>query len=163
MKRFSLKLLFISLILLGAIAVTRDLMVLNHQRPPPELLGFGPGFTGSAQLPASVIQAAFERANARMLQAFESATRYRLASYICYWLAFVASASVTLILAWFGRTRDTDPGTLPAASQSMSLPTTAVRWITVLSASAAILTAARTPFLDYQQQAATRADGSALT
>jgi hypothetical protein len=103
----------------------------------PKLLGASTGFEGSAPLPDSEIKPHFERARARMLEVNSHGRALSIADSIASWASFLATASVTLILGYFGRRA-------PAANESADvsgLPARTGRLIGVLAALAAVLTA----------------------
>jgi hypothetical protein len=106
-------------------------------QPAPGFLGLGSAFEGSLQLPAERIAAAFETARARMLEVNAYGTRLRFAGDLAGWFSFAATAAITLIVGFYGRS----PQTAGAGANTDGLPARSVRFIGFLAALAAILTA----------------------
>jgi hypothetical protein len=107
-------------------------------RPAPNVVQPSSGFEGSSLLPASEIQPHIDRARSRMLAVNGHGQVFSLADNIASWLSFLATATVTLILGYFGRRAPAD-GT---GADLSGLPLRSVRCIGVLAALAAVLTAA---------------------
>jgi hypothetical protein len=106
-------------------------------RPAPILLGASTGFEGGGPLPDSEVQPHFDRARAKMLAVNSHGSMLSTADTIASWLSFLATASVTLILGYFGRRAPTanEPADISGLSIRMG------RLIGVLAALAAVLTA----------------------
>jgi hypothetical protein len=103
----------------------------------PTFAGFGSAFEGSLQLPAETIAAAFDAARLRMLDVNGYGTTLRLTGDIAGWLSFAATAAITLIVGFYGRS----PPAAGAAPNIEGLPVISIRVIGCLAALAAILTA----------------------
>ncbi len=154
----ALKIIGMVLILCGLAWIASDIRQLVHWPASPQVLGFGPGFAGGAQLPAGAIQSAFDTASARMATAATAAKRFRIAADIAAWLAFFATAAVTITLGVFGKGHRGEA--LPEAdhSNSIALPTAVIRWIGGLAALASVLGASGNMTLTYSQRESTRAE-----
>ena len=126
------------LLLLGFIAwLSFSLSKYPLGRPAPNLLGASTGFEGSAPLPDSNIKPHFDRARMKMLEVNSQGKMLSTVALIASWASFLATASVTLILGYFGRRN-------PAANEppdASGLPARTGRLIGVLAALAAVLTA----------------------
>ena len=126
--------------------------------PAPATVDFGPGFSGSAQLPMTQIVAAFEAATERSREANSTGRVFRIAGDMSVWLAFFASAAVTLILGWYGHA-PANAAPLPAGSPPpRTVSRSAVRWIGGLAAVAAVLTASGNLAQSYAERQYKRAD-----
>jgi hypothetical protein len=106
-------------------------------RQSPGFLGLGSAFEGSLQLPAEKITAAFELARTRMLEVNSWGDRLRLAGDLAGWLSFAATAAITLIIGFYGRSPPPAGGT----ASTDGLPSSSLRAIGFLAALAAVLTA----------------------
>jgi hypothetical protein len=104
--------------------------------PTPEVLGLGSAFDGSLQLPADTIKVSFEEARKRMLNVNSWGIGLRRSGDLAAWLSFAASASITLILGYFGRA----PAAQGSPGSTDGLPQLSVRAIGSLAALAAVLT-----------------------
>lgn len=156
--RTNFKVVAVIMLLWGGGWVIRDTVRLSHQPPAPEVLGFGPGFAGSAKLPLKVIQAKFSSAESRMQAAQTAAQRYTTARVICKWVALFATAGVTVVLGFFGHARAADPAVLPSGTNSIPLTRRSVRWIGGLAAIASVLTGLAGELTEQATQASSRAD-----
>jgi hypothetical protein len=123
------------LCLLGWIFAVSQFAIGVH--PPPPVLGIGSSFEGNLQLPQTQITASFEAARNRMLEINGSGTKLRLAGDIAGWLSFAATSIITLIVGFFGRS----PAGTNSAAETHGLPARSVRFIGLLAALAAVLTA----------------------
>lgn len=108
--------------------------------PEISLLGLGSGFEGSLALPKDKIDAALDAYRARVLSTADKASYFRFGSEVTSWLAFFATAAITLVAGWYGQTPPAvaSNGGAPMVS---GLPPKATRLVTMLAASAAVLTA----------------------
>jgi hypothetical protein len=105
--------------------------------PAPQALELGNGFQGNLQLPAEKIQAAFNAARDRMMAVNTTGTRFHLAGDITAWTSFLATALITLIVGFFGKT----PQAHTTQQNTDGLPARAVRIIGLLAGIAAVTTA----------------------
>jgi hypothetical protein len=103
----------------------------------PAVLGLGSAFEGNLQLPSEKITGVFDVARRHMLEVNTFGSNLRLAGDIAGWLSFAATAVITLIVGFFGRTLSS-AGNTP---NTEGLPTSSVRMIGFLAALAAVLTA----------------------
>jgi hypothetical protein len=126
------------ILVLGLIAWLIGAAVLPIGRhPTPELIGLGSAFEGNLQLPMDKIKAAFEEARQHMLEVNDWGTMLRLAGNLAGWLSFAATAAITLIVGFYGRS-------IPASGRPVEtegLSARSVRTIGFLAALAAVLTA----------------------
>ena len=106
--------------------------------PRPSVLGLGNAFEGNLQLPTETINSHFEAARQRMIAVNSWGTNLRRAGDLSGWLSFAATATITLIVGFFGRS----PPAAGAAPNTDGLPSDSVRVIGFLAAVAAVLTAA---------------------
>ncbi len=108
--------------------------------PNISLLGLGSGFEGSLALPKEKIDAAFDAYRAQVLSTADKASYFKLGSDVMSWIAFLATAAITLVAGWYGQT---PPANLAdgAASAILGLPPRATRLVTMLAALSAVLTA----------------------
>jgi hypothetical protein len=109
-----------------------------YHHPIPQALELGNGFEGKLQLPVEKIQAAFSAARDRMLAVNSTGTKYHLAGEITAWATFIATALITLIVGFFGKT----PQTNTTQQNTDGIPARAVRIIGLLAGIAAVTTAA---------------------
>jgi hypothetical protein len=105
-------------------------------RPTPAAVGTERAIQDSP-LPAEQTTAAFDAARARMLHVNALGTRFRLAGDIVGWLSFSATAAITLIVGFYGRS----PPVAGAAIDTQGLSPRSLRLIGLLAALAAVLTA----------------------
>ena len=89
-------------------------------------------------MPASEVQPHIDRARSKMLAVNGHGQAFSLADNIASWLSFLSTATVTLILGYFGRRAPPDG----AGADLSGLPLKMARGIGVLAALAAVLTAA---------------------
>jgi hypothetical protein len=110
--------------------------------PSVPILGIGPGFEGDLALPKAEIDAALNAAREKVLSAADHGYDFRIGSRVAAWLAFLATAAITLVAGWYGQApaAASPGGALPAAGAS-GLPRNAARIVAVLAATAAVLTA----------------------
>jgi hypothetical protein len=135
MRIYRLLGLLLGIGLLGWIALELIAPVGYHSAP--SVLGLGSAFEGNLQLPAEKIANAFENARQRMIEVNSWGTRFRVAGDIAAWLSFAATASITLIVGFYGRAPAAEGG----APDTTGLPSRGVRLIGFLAALAAVLTA----------------------
>jgi len=121
--------------LIAWIVAANQLAIGSH--PPPKVLGLGNAFEGNLQLPATQITAAFDAARVHMLRVNGIGAWLRVAGDVAAWLSFAATAIITLIVGFFGRA----PAAANATSDTEGLPARSVRFIGILAALAAVLTA----------------------
>jgi hypothetical protein len=153
-----LRIVAVAICLAGLVWVIAGIRADSQLPEAPKVLGFGPEFTGSAQLPAATIQATYEAAHARMISANSSGRSYRIFGDVGVWLAFFASAAVTLILGWLGYAPANSVSLPDGASKPTALSVRATRWIGVLAAAAAVLTALGNLAQTYSQHEFDRTD-----
>lgn len=139
-------------VLLAWFAVAALVPLGDH--PTPSVLGLGNAFEGNLQLPAETINSHFEAARQRMIAVNTWGTNLRLAGDLSGWLSFAATASITLIVGFFGRS----PTAAGAAPNTDGLPSRSVRVIGFLAAVAAVLTAAGSLSIAKSQDYFKRAD-----
>jgi len=136
-------------------------------RSAPELIGVGNAFAGNPQLPQQKIDGAIEHARSAIRHKNTIGNRYKLASQVLRWLAFLIGSAITVIAGFKGLVATPDhlePDKLidKLKGDSMRL----ARVIAVLGAFAAICTSAQASMLnesvasykaadDLQHQAAT--------
>jgi hypothetical protein len=126
------------LLLIGLAAWTIDLVFdASRGHPTPQVLALGSAFEGNLQLPADTIKGYFDKARTRMFSINSTGQNLRIAGDVGGWLAFAATAIITLIVGFFGRA----PAADGAATQIDGLPARSVRFIGFLAALAAVLTA----------------------
>jgi hypothetical protein len=142
------------LLLVGLVAwVTATLVFGLGRQSIPELLGMGSGFEGNVQLPVETIKTVLEEARQRMLSIADFGGWLRFSGDVASWLSFAATAVITLIAGFYGRTPSQDKPerqrTAPAQDAAVAhtvpdtqgLPASSVRSIAFLAALAAVLTA----------------------
>ena len=122
--------------------------------PPPDVLGLGSAFEGNLQLPAETIKSHFDAARQQMLGVNGWGRTLRVAGDLSGWLSFAATAAITLIVGFFGRT----PPVAGAIPDTNGLPSRSVRLIGFLAAIAAILNAAGSLSIAKSQDYFKRAD-----
>ena len=123
--------------------------------PAPQVLGLGNAFEGNLQLPAEKIQSAFSTVRDRMLHVNQVGARLHMAGDITAWLTFAATACITLIVGFFGRTPQPN-ATGPVNTEG--LPARTVRFIGLLASIAAVMTAFSSMALSKSQDYFARAD-----
>lgn len=121
----------------------------------PQVLNLGNAFEGNLQLPAATIQAAFTTARERMLHVNSVGTTLHLAGGIAAWLTFAATASITLIVGFFGRAPQANPS---APVNTEGLPARTVRLIGLIASIAAVTTAFSSLAIAKSQDYFTKAD-----
>lgn len=134
----------VGFILLGLLAIWIGYALVTGQFDRPSLpsAGIGSGFEGDLALPKKEIDAALNDARDRVLSIMDKGYTFRIASRVAAWLAFFATAAITLVAGWYGQTPTAPPGGSAARVPDTSgLPQRAARAVTVLAALAAILTA----------------------
>jgi hypothetical protein len=110
--------------------------------PSVPILGIGPGFEGDLALPKAEIDAALTAARQKVLSAADHGYGFRIGSRVAAWLAFLATAAITLVAGWYGQSpAPAPPGGGLAAAGASGLPQKAARIVALLAAGAAVLTA----------------------
>jgi hypothetical protein len=121
--------------------------------PEPRLLGWDGAFEGDLQLPADKIKKVFDDARKHMIDVNSTGSLLRLIGDLSSWLSFGATAFITLIAGFFGRT----PVANGVPADTSGLPARSVRIIAFLAALAAVFTAfgslATAKSLDYFKRA----------
>jgi hypothetical protein len=92
-------------------------------------------------LPKEQIDAALDKARNNVLSAADRGFAFRVASRAAAWLAFLATAAITLIAGWYGQAPNPPSGGGAPAASTAGLPRPAARVVTLLAALAAVLTA----------------------
>jgi hypothetical protein len=110
-------------------------------RPNLPILGVGSGFEGDLALPKAEIDSALAAARDRVLTAADRGYALRIGSRVAAWLAFLATAAITLVAGWYGQAPSPAGGGSPATPNTAGLPAHATRTVTLLAALAAVLTA----------------------
>lgn len=107
-----------------------------------QLLDIGIGFEGALQISKEEIHQAYSKAQHLIDGRVRRANGFRLAGDICSLLSFLASAILTLRVATLGKVSapGVDPNQLLA--QLFDQPRRRLRWLAVLAAFSAVLTAA---------------------
>lgn len=136
MKNF--KVVFFVLIVIMVAWICYWVVIPSFHHSTPQALELGNGFQGNLQLPAEKIQAAFASARDRMIRVNSTGTELHLAGEIASWVTFEATALITLIVGFFGKS----PTTNTTQQDTGGLPSPAVRLIGFLAAFAAVTTAA---------------------
>ncbi|TBY61035.1 hypothetical protein E0H46_30430 [Rhizobium leguminosarum bv. viciae] len=114
----------------------------DFQHPFLPSAAIGSGFEGDLALPKSEIEAKLNNARERVLATMDRAYTFRIASRIAAWLAFLATAAITLVAGWYGQMPAAPPpGTASGAATTAGLPQRTARVVTLLAALAAVLTA----------------------
>jgi hypothetical protein len=72
-------------------------------RPLVPILGIGAGFEGDLALPKAEIDAALTAARDNVLSAADHGYDFRIGSRVAAWLAFLATAAITLVAGWYGQ------------------------------------------------------------
>jgi hypothetical protein len=103
----------------------------------PEVLALGNLFDGNFQLPADKIEAAFALCKNHMESINAVGNNLHLVSSIAMWLNFVSSSSITLILGYSGRLNLGDF----KSEDTVNLSKKTLKWVGMLAATAAIMTA----------------------
>jgi hypothetical protein len=140
----ALRILSVGLSVIFVVWTVEFVLTYNHWREPPEVLGTGNAFEGNTQLPATEIKKAVDEARSRMIEINQRGRWFTLAGDISAWLTFGCTSAVTLIAGWLGRS----PGAGGAAPDTGGLPPGPTRAISLLAASAAVLTAGGTMATD---------------
>jgi hypothetical protein len=110
--------------------------------PSVPTLGISPGFEGDLKLPKAEIDAVLNAAREKVLSAADRGYGFRLASRAAAWLAFLATAAITLVAGWYGQSSaPAPPGGGLAAANASGLPRRAAQIVAFLAAGAAVLTA----------------------
>lgn len=107
-------------------------------RPVPSVIQPSSGFEGSTLLPTAEIRPHIDRARSRMIAVNSHGQVLSVADNIASWLSFLSTATVTLILGYFGRRAPAND----AIPDGSGLPLRLGRTIGLLAALAAVLTAA---------------------
>jgi hypothetical protein len=107
--------------------------------PKVSLLGLGNSFEGNLALPKEKIDAAFEAYRVRVLSTAERASYFKLGGEVASWMAFFATAAITLIAGWYGQAPANATG--GGTSAASGLPPKAMRLVAMLAALSAVLTA----------------------
>jgi hypothetical protein len=136
MKGFKITSVFLLVLFLGWLGFS--LAHYSILRPAPSIVQPSSGFEGNPLLPASEIQPHIEHARSKMLAVNGHGQAFSLADNVASWLGFLCTATVTLILGYFGRRAPADG----AGADLSGLPLRMARVMGVLAALAAVLTAA---------------------
>lgn len=130
------------LLVLFAVWVTYQIGTGDLARPSLPILGIGSGFEGNLALPKAEIDGALDAARDKVLSAADRGYDFRIGSRVAAWLAFLATAAITLVAGWYGQSPAAPPagGGLAVPSTS-GLPRNAARVVALLAAGAAVLTA----------------------
>jgi hypothetical protein len=110
-------------------------------RPTLPILGIGSGFEGNLPLPKSEIEAALDAARKTVFTSADRGYAFRVGSRVAAWLAFLATAAITLVAGWYGQAPNIPVGAGQAAADTSGLPRRSARLVTLLAALAAVLTA----------------------
>jgi hypothetical protein len=110
-------------------------------RPSLPILGVGSGFEGNLALPKEEIDSALNAARDRVLLVANRGWGFRIGSRFAAWLAFLATAAITLVAGWYGQALKAPGGDGAVAVSTAGLPLHATRLVTLLAALAAVLTA----------------------
>jgi hypothetical protein len=110
-------------------------------KPSLQIPAVGSSFEGNLALPKEQIDAKLDSARDRVLSVAERGYAFRVGSRIAAWLAFLATAAITLVAGWYGQAPNTAAGSSLPAANTGGLPRPAARVVTLLAASAAVLTA----------------------
>jgi hypothetical protein len=116
--------------------VTGDL-----SKPSLQIPGIGSGFEGNLALPKERIDASLDKARSRVVSVADTGYAFRIGSRVAAWLAFLATASITLVAGWYGQAPVPSPGGGAPGPNTTGLPRPATRAVTLLAALAAVLTA----------------------
>jgi hypothetical protein len=132
---------FILCVLAGWIAYT--IAVGDLVRPSLQVPGVGSGFEGSLALPKEQIDTALDAARNQVISIANKGYAFRIGSRVAAWLAFLATAAITLVAGWYGQAPSPNPpaGSGLSVPNASGLPLPAARMVTVLAALAAVLTA----------------------
>lgn len=152
MNAFRLFATLLFLVLAGWIVYT--LTVLPPAHSAPQVLDLGNAFEGNLQLPAEKIQAAFSVARSHMIRVNSVGTELHVAGNIAAWVTFAATASITLIVGFFGRV----PQANGTPANTDGLPARTVRLIGLLASIAAVTTAFSSLSIAKSQDHFARAD-----
>ncbi|MGO7968155.1 hypothetical protein ACC720_32530 [Rhizobium ruizarguesonis] len=134
----------IGFILLAVLAawIGRAVLKGDFQRPFLPSIAIDSGFEGDLALPKSEIEAKLNDARTSVLATMDRAYTFRVANRIAAWLAFLATAAITLVAGWYGQMPAAPPPVNASGTATTAgLPQPAARVVTLLAALAAVLTA----------------------